>query len=240
MRKIAIGLAVAAIVTGASTLSASAFRGFGGAHFGGGFGGARFGGGFGRPAFAGASWEAALWGRTFAFHDNRFVGNRFAFNRFGFRNRFAPIAVLQEPVRVRLSAILQESVRLLRGRRAFRVLSLLRAKLLPDSWRFALSLRGLNADSICHSRFILIHFINSVSFAPHRSLRGEKRSSRVRSRRGLKLPNSRALQRHGARFLTTEEQGGRAGHHPGQSDHRAHAQRAVRGLNARVLPRAPV
>jgi dienelactone hydrolase len=46
---------------------------------------------------------------------------------------------------------------------------------------------------------------------------------------------SRALRRHGARLLTTEEQGGRAGHHPGQSDHRAHAQGAVRGLNARVL-----
>src|SRR6266478_988440 len=46
MRKIAIGLVVVAIATGASTLSASAFRGgFGGAHFG--------GGGFARPAFGG-------------------------------------------------------------------------------------------------------------------------------------------------------------------------------------------
>ena len=41
---------------------------------------------------------------------------------------------------------------------------------------------------------------------------------------------SRDVQRHGARLLRTEEQAGRAGHHPGQSNHRAHAQGAVRGL----------
>jgi hypothetical protein len=62
MRKIAIGLVVAAIATAGSTLSASAFRGGGG--FGHGFGGPHLGG-FGRAGFAG---RGHFGPRAFAFH----------------------------------------------------------------------------------------------------------------------------------------------------------------------------
>ena len=87
MRKIVIGLAAAALVTGASMLSASAIPGEGRADLaihGGGDGGggayvdlARFGGGgFGRGGFGRGGF-----GRGFGF------GREFGHRRFGFRGR---------------------------------------------------------------------------------------------------------------------------------------------------------
>ncbi len=91
VRKIAIALAAVAVVTAASTLSASAMHGgghgggFGGGHFGG--GGGHFGG-FGHPGMAGPT---VFHGNHFAFRDrdqfffrHRFFGPRFAFLGVGY------------------------------------------------------------------------------------------------------------------------------------------------------------
>src|SRR5260221_7819876 len=96
MRKIAIGLVAAALVTGASTLSASAIPGGGRADLaihGGGDGGggayvdlARFGGGgFGRGGFGRGGFGRGGFGRGFGVHGRGFG---FGHRHFGFGRGF--------------------------------------------------------------------------------------------------------------------------------------------------------